>query len=272
MKYDSALHNTANLEQITLELPSAEAESRASASAFSPQTYAPAQPQSAGNYAPVVAHRVESHIKLVRKIAWHVHARVANTIDIEDLIQIGLVALVEAARGYEDRGHAFATYASMRIRGSMIDALRRTATIARSAMANRKTISATRKALELQLSRAATDAEMAVAMGLPAAAYTAMVDACADTRQESMDAVYSDHNIWFADNAEAADVVMERTQLHAQLSDAIATLPDREARVLQLYFVEEMNLDEIGATLDIGAARVCQIKKAALEKVRLLLA
>ena len=116
-----------------------------------------------------------AHMPLVRKIAWHVHGRVSTAIEVEDLIQIGMIALVEAANGYEDRGHAFATYATMRIRGAMIDHLRRQATLCRSAM------------------------------------------------------------------------------------------------VLQLYFVEEMNLEEIGLTLGIGAARVCQIKKAALEKVRGLL-
>src|ERR1044071_2826756 len=81
---------------------------------------------------------VRAHMPLVRKIAWHVHGRVSSAIDIEDLVQIGMVALVEAANGYEDRGHAFATYASMRIRGPMIDHLRRNATICRSAMAKRK--------------------------------------------------------------------------------------------------------------------------------------
>ena len=66
-----------------------------------------------------------SHMPLVRKIAWHVHGRVSTAIEVEDLIQIGMIALVEAANGFEDRGHAFATYASVRIRGAMIDHLRR---------------------------------------------------------------------------------------------------------------------------------------------------
>ncbi len=78
---------------------------------------------------------VRQHMQLVRKIAWHVHARVASAIEIEDLVQIGRIALVEAANGYEDRGHAFGTYATMRIRGAMIDHLRKNASICRSAMA-----------------------------------------------------------------------------------------------------------------------------------------
>src|SRR5215212_4128672 len=93
---------------------------------------------------------VRAHMPLVRKIAWHVHGRVSSAIDIEDLCQIGMVALVEAANSYEDRGHAFSTYASMRIRGNMIDHLRRQATICRSAMVKRR-----------QLTKARTDFEKA---------------------------------------------------------------------------------------------------------------
>ncbi len=216
--------------------------------------------------------RIKAHLPLVRKIAWHVHGRVANSVDIEDLIQIGMVALIEAARAYEDRGHAFATYASMRIRGSMIDALRRQAHIARSAMATRRTLAETRRRLENRLGHAASDSDMAAEMGLSAQAYRALIDGAADVKQESIDEVYSDHSIWFADREEAADDMIIREQLQASLAQAIGRLPEREAMVLQLYFVEEMNLDEIGETLGVGAARICQIKKAALDKVRVMLA
>src|ERR1700761_9043757 len=117
------------------------------------------------------ASLVSAHMPLVRKIAWHVHGRVSNAIDIEDLVQIGMIALVEAANGYEDRGHAFATYAAVRVRGNMIDHLRRNASQARSGMAKRKQIAAARRELEAELGRAATDSEMAKAMGLDPVSY-----------------------------------------------------------------------------------------------------
>lgn len=211
---------------------------------------------------------VRGHMALVRKIAWHVHGRVASAIDVEDLIQIGMVALVEAANAFEDRGHAFATYATVRIRGAMIDHLRRQAAICRSAMVRRRELSAVRKTLEGRLGRAPDDAEMAAAMGLDAAGYRALVDDSQAVHQESLDEVYSDHSIWFADLEDGADAALERDQLKGAIAAAIGTLPEREAMVLQLYFVEEMNLEEIGATLNVGAARICQIKKAALDKVR----
>ncbi len=74
--------------------------------------------------------------------------------------------------------------------------------------------------------------------------------------------------MWFADVEERADEALERENLQAAVADGIRSLPEREAMVLQLYFVEEMNLEEIGQTLGIGAARVCQIKKAALDRLR----
>jgi RNA polymerase sigma factor for flagellar operon FliA len=214
---------------------------------------------------------VRTHMPLVRRIAWHVHGRVASAIDVEDLAQIGMVALVEAANGFEDRGHAFATYATLRIRGAMIDHLRRHATICRSAIQRRRALARARKQVESRLGRGATEAEMAEEMGLGAADYRAMVDDSQAVQQESIDEVYSDHSMWFAGLEEKADDAIDRQRLQSAVAEAITTLPEREATVLQLYFVEEMNLEEIGETLGVGAARICQIKKAALDRVRVTL-
>jgi len=212
------------------------------------------------------------YMPLVRKIAWHVHGRVSSAIEIEDLLQIGMVALVEAANAFEDRGHGFASYAQMRVRGAMIDHLRRHATICRSAMARRKQINAARAKVEQRTGRTATDAEAAAELGLDAAAWRELTEGTEIAQHQSMDEVYSDQSMWFADVEERIDTVLEREDLKKAVAACIAELPQREAMVLQLYFVEEMNLDEIGQTLDIGAARVCQIKKAALDKLRSRLA
>lgn len=233
---------------------------------FAPATYRrrPAKPDA--------EQLAKAHMNLVRKIAWHVHGRVSSAIDIEDLVQIGMVALVEAANSYEDRGHAFSTYASMRIRGNMIDHLRRHATLCRSAMAKRKEMAAVSAKLESELGRAPSEAELAVAMGLDAAQFRELADSAMAVRQESLDEVYSDQSLWFADVEERVDQTLEREELSRMLAARISELPEREAMVLQLYFVEEMNLDEIGQVLNVGAARICQIKKAALDKLRKALA
>ncbi len=211
------------------------------------------------------------YMPLVRKIAWHVHGRVSSAIEIEDLLQIGMVALVEAANGFEDRGFGFAAYAQMRIRGAMIDHLRKTATLARSAMATRKKLVGARAALEQTFGRAPTEAEMAVHMGIEPGDFRTLVDSAEMVQHSSIDEVYSDQSMWFADVEDRADTIVEREFLKVAIARGIGKLPQREAMVLQLYFVEEMNLEEIGLTLDIGAARVCQIKKAALDKLRTML-
>lgn len=228
------------------------------------QTLSPAQRYAATN----VDALVQNTMPLVRRIAWHVHARVASAIEVEDLIQIGMIALVEAARTYEDRGHAFSTYASMRIRGAMIDHLRREARIARSAIQRRRQVDQARRTLEQRLMRAPKDAEIAAEMGLTLGEYQDVASAIQPLRDESLDDAYSDHLMVFADETEAADEALSREQLAFALRGAVERLNEREQTILQLYFVEELNLDEIGLVLGVGAARVCQIKKAALTKLR----
>lgn len=212
--------------------------------------------------------RVLANRQLVRKIAWNIHSRMSGAIEVEDLMQIGLIALVEAARVFEDRGVAFATYASTRIRGAMIDALRRDAPMSRKGMQNRRKLASVRADLEQRLMRAASDAEIAAEMQLGAQAYRELVASTSCLRPASIDDSYSDHDIQFSDGADLADDIMEKAELSALLRDNLAKLSEREQLVLSLYFVEEMNLDEIGLSLDVGAARVCQIKKAAIEKLR----
>jgi RNA polymerase sigma factor for flagellar operon FliA len=211
---------------------------------------------------------IQRHRDLVRKIAWHVHSGVSSCIEVEDLIQIGLVALIESARTFEERGAAFAPYAATRIRGAMIDHLRREARMSRSGIQNRRRLTAVRSTLETRLGRRADDAEMAEELGVSADDYHALVASTQPLEQESLDEVYADDQPWFADLGEGADMQLEREQLVGSVAAAIEELGEREATVLQLYFVEEMNLEEIGQILDVGAARVCQLKKAALQKLR----
>jgi RNA polymerase sigma factor for flagellar operon FliA len=150
----------------------------------------------------------------------------------------------------------------------MIDQLRKGATLVRSAMRRRREWGQARSSLQGLLGRAPTDEEMAERLGLPVADYRAGVAAMQAAQVENIDDVYSDHNDWFADDGPDAHDNLERERMQAAIAAAVALLPEREAMVLQLYFVEELNLEEIGQVLGVGAARVCQIKKAALSKLR----
>lgn len=215
---------------------------------------------------------IGQHSALVRRTAWHVHSRMSAAIEMEDLMQIGLIALVEAARTFEDRGLSFAPYAAMRVRGAMIDELRREARMSRAGMVNRRMLATTRARLQAEFGRPVSDLEMADALALSADAYHQMVASTYAMQQEPIDESYSDHDMWFADTSDSAETVLEKSQLSAALAQNIGRLTQREAMVLQLYFAEEMNLEEIGMTLGIGAARVCQIKKAALGKLKIMMA
>ncbi|GAA0469320.1 FliA/WhiG family RNA polymerase sigma factor [Parasphingorhabdus litoris] len=215
---------------------------------------------------------IESHLPLVRKLAWQVHSRLSTTVEVEDLLQIGMVALVEAAQSFEDRGLGFTNYAKLRIRGAMIDQLRKQSSISRSAMQFQKQLREVQEELAQKLGYAPSQSELAAAMDMDQKSFQTALHNSESIDLQSMDEVYSDHNIWFSDSSERADDRIERHQKQQRIADAIDALPERDGLILQLYFVEEMNLEEIGRTLDIGASRVCQIKKAALEKLHTMLA
>lgn len=208
-----------------------------------------------------------AHMSLVRRIAASVHHRIPST-DVADLRQIGMMALVEAARDYEDRGHAFATYATMRIRGAMIDSTRRSALVSRKAIAQRRTIEAARASLENGLGRRACAAEMASSLAMPIEEFLAMENASAGVVVDSLDDVYSDSAVAFIDETPLAETCLIQREVAALLAAHIAALPEREAMVMQLYFVEELPLKDIGDLLGVGAARICQIKRSALAALK----
>ena len=208
------------------------------------------------------------HALMVRRIAWNVHSNMSSSIEMDDLVQIGMIALIECADSYEDRGFAFATYASTRVRGAMIDQLRKSVRMTRSAMIIRRRLSATATVLEKRLMRAPRSLEVAEEMNMPLDAYYCLQSKSAAVVVGCIDEFYSDHDSAFSDPAPRADMAIEERQMGARLSDCITTLAEREANILRLFFVEELNLNQIGQALGVGAARVCQIKKSALSKLR----
>lgn len=214
---------------------------------------------------------VALHTDLVRRIARNIYAKMATTIEQEDLVQIGMVALLECVENYDDRGFAFATYASTRIRGAMIDQLRKVAPLSRSAMATRRSVMDARRRLEHIHQRPPTSREIAQHLGVEIPEYYLRLNSVAPVQMESIDAVYSDHDSRFADHAEGADDHIVAAQIAGRLGACLTELPERDAAILRLFFVEEWNLQQIGRSLGIGAARVCQIKKSALQKLRLQL-
>ena len=153
---------------------------------MTPATYTRTGPSAAAAHETLI----RDHMPLVRRIAWHVHGSVSSSVEVEDLVQTGLVALVEAAASFEDRGQVtFAQYLSTRIRGSMIDELRRQATITRGAMRRRREIAETESLLSTQLGRVPTDEEVAFRLGVPTERLRQERDAAQPVRFEPIDGV-----------------------------------------------------------------------------------
>ena len=215
---------------------------------------------------------VRKHSPLVRRIAWHVHGSVSGVCEVEDLVQTGLVALVEAIHGFEDRGQVtFEQYLATRLRGAMIDQLRRQATLTRGAMRRRKQYQEAVAALTVDRvlpSEAAVAARLSVSVEKLRADYAG----AEAVRFDSLDQVYTDDGPWFMSDGPDAFEQLAEADLRDTLTAAIAALPAREAQVVQLYYVEELNLEEIGQVLGVGAARICQIKASAHARLKRALA
>lgn len=233
---------------------------RAANRAFAPQ--APSRNHS-------LSATIATHAPLVRRLARSVHASVSGVVEVDDLVQVGLAALVEAAGTYVDRGDArFSTYAGIRIRGAMIDETRKRATLSRRTLRQRRNFAALRGRLHTQMGRAPTTAELAHAAGMSMSDYADALSAQQGATFGSLDDAYSDSNPHFADPAPDAVSQLESCMSAKDLANAIRTLPDRQQQVLHLFFIEGLSLIAIGEMLGVCSARICQIKKAALEGLR----
>lgn len=212
---------------------------------------------------------VREHLPLVRRLAWHIHGSVSTAVEVEDLVQTGLVALVEAAGSFEDRGQVtFKQYLATRLRGAMIDELRRHAAMTRGAIKRRREYHRAIQALTGELGRAPKEAETADRLGVSVEKLRADYATAEAAKFDSIDEVYADDQPWFASDTPSAFDQLAEGQQRDRLIAAITALPEREQMVIQLYHVEELNLEEIGEVLGVGAARVCQIKAAAHTKLK----
>ncbi len=211
---------------------------------------------------------VSEHQGLVTKIAWQIKSFSPDQVELEDLIQVGLVAMVEAAGKYVDQGHNFSTYLYVRVRGAMIDYLRATCSLRRSSVEWNKKLRAISAQLAQENGREPNEVELAEAMGMDQTEFRKNMDRAMDIHVDSLDEVYSDSSSWFTDDDDDQHEALEKSQMVDLLSANLKKLNEREQMVLNCYFIEEMQLDEIGAVLDVSSVRVCQIKKRALEKLQ----
>ena len=216
-----------------------------------------------------IADRVRRFLPMVRRLAWHVHGSGRPGIELEDLMQAGLVALTECSQKHSGPTEdGFAAYAKMRVRGAMVDLIRRALPLSRGASERRKVLREKEEALRVTLGRAPTTPELAAAVGVSEAELADLRTNSEPLRFESIDEAYSDSSMAYADDGPNALELLADEELRGHLAGAIADLPERLKLVVQLYFVEEMNLAEIAGVLDVSIPRVHQLKAQALARLK----
>jgi len=215
------------------------------------------------------ADRIRRFLPMVRRLSWHAHGSGRAGIDIDDLIQAGLVALTECAQKHTGATEdGFAAYAKLRVRGAMVDLIRRSSPMSRSASDRRRTLRDQTESIAAILGRQPTESELAEAMGVTLSDLGDMRAASEPLRFEPIDDAYSDSSMAFADDRPNSFELIADHETRQLVTDAIGALPERLQMVIQLYFVEELNLAEIAAVLDVSVPRVHQLKAQALDKLR----
>ncbi len=215
---------------------------------------------------------VLKHGELVKRIAYHVVSRLPSHIEVDDLIQAGMIGLLNAAQNYTPtKGATFETYAGIRIRGAMLDEARRSNWTPRSTFRNAKQVSQAIRAIENKTGRDAKAAEIADALDVSLEEYHRMLESAASSRILSYEQLAADpeRSAMLPETPEdGPETMLEADQFREALAEAIALLPERERLVLSLYYEQELNLREIGQVLEVSESRVCQIHGQAVLRVR----
>lgn len=219
--------------------------------------------------------QVVQYAPLVKRIAYHLMGRLPDTVQVDDLIQAGMVGLLESIKHYDaGQGASFETYAGIRIRGAMLDELRRADWTPRSVHKKARQVAEAIREVENRNGREAKDSEVAELLGVSIGEYgqilqdsisckTFSVEELIQGEESVIDEIHGHYQ---------PEEELIRQRFQAALAAAISTLPERERLVVSLYYDEEMNLREIGKVLDVSESRVSQICSQAMLRLRARLA
>lgn len=218
---------------------------------------------------------IKQYAPLVRKLAHHLLAKLPANVEIDDIIQAGLIGLMDAVSRYEETaGAQFETYATQRIKGAMLDELRAADWLPRSIRKNQRTIESAISKLQQKLKRASTEAEIAIEMGISITEYHDMLTEARglqlvhleDFSDNEGDDEYLDRHC--PDSSEEPLAKLYDARFKAALIDGIKQLPEREKQLMGMYYEQDMNFREIAVVLGVTESRVCQLHTQAVSRLR----
>ena len=219
---------------------------------------------------------IKQYQPLVRRLAHHMMAKLPANVQVDDLIQVGLIGLSEALTRYEAaQGVQFETFATQRIRGAMLDELRDNDWMSRGSRKSQKEIEQALRRLEHKLGRTPLESEIATDLGMSLSDYQALLGKVRGTqlvyiedmtRSDSDDDSFLDRHVG---DSEADPINMLRDQrLRQALVAAIKALPEREQFIMSMYYEKDMNLKEIAAVLEVTESRICQLHSQSIARLR----
>jgi len=221
-------------------------------------------------------HDILQYAPLVKRIAYHLIARMPQSVQVEDLMQAGMLGLLEALKHYDaGQGASFETYAGIRIRGAMLDEVRRADWTPRSVYKKARQVAEAIHALESRLGREAQDHEIAAHLQLSLDEYHHILQDTVGCKTFSVEELAESGDGYLDDAPQTHSNPLDeltRERFHAALSQAIAQLPERERLVVALYYDETLNLREIGEVIGVSESRVSQILSQSMLRLRARLA
>lgn len=216
-------------------------------------------------------NNVEDYLPLVKRIAYHLKGRLPDSVMVDDLIQSGIIGLIEAMQNFNgDQGATFETYAGIRIRGAMLDEIRKGDWTPRSVHRKSREVSEAIHQVEIREGREAHDLEVAEQMGISLSEYHKILQDTSGAQLLSID--QPDHEELSEDRMIGSGTTplqqLADDNFQTHLANEIDNLPEKEKLVMSLYYDEELNLKEIGEILEVSESRVSQIHSQAIKRIR----
>ncbi|KQP45025.1 RNA polymerase sigma factor FliA [Pseudorhodoferax sp. Leaf274] len=220
-------------------------------------------------------HMIRQYVPLVRRLAHHMIAKLPANVELDDLIQVGMIGLSEALTRYEAaQGVQFETFATQRIRGAMIDELREGDWMSRGSRKSQKDIERAVQRVEQRLGRSAKESEIAAELGMALGEYQELLNKVRGTQLVYLEDMGGDEDAeGFLDrhtgDTEADPLnLLRNDRLRSALVEAIKSLPEREQYIMSMYYEKDLNLKEIAAVLGITESRVCQLHSQSVARLR----